>query len=151
MYGSTIHVIEDDAFVGLDNLNILSLSYCGLNEMPPLVPVNGNLDILRLSYNCLIVIPADYFCGFTSLMTISLDYNKLLAVTNITPLMAQLTHLGLGGNKVPSFEPFLMRTTLPTMRQLIVDNNKIKYLSRDMVLLAKTKTFTSEEHLAEKP
>ena len=133
MYGNKIHVIEEDAFVGLKNLITLALSDCGLNEMPPLGPVKGNLENLRLSSNCLIVIPPDYFCGFTRLKTISLDNNKFLAVPNITPLIAQLSNPEFGRNNISSFEPFLMRTTFPIMLQLIVNNNKIKYLSRDMI------------------
>ena len=130
--GNTIHVIEDDAFVGLNNLITLALSYCGFNAMPSLAPVKDNSEILRLSYNYLIVIPEDYFLGFIRLMTISLDHNKLMAVPNITPLMAQLIFIQLDKNGVASFEPFLTCTTLPTMHQLNVNNNKITYLSRDI-------------------
>ena len=111
----------------------LGLSDCGLTKMPPLDSVKNNLRTLYLSFNCLIAIPADYFCGFTHLMTISLDYNKLLAVPNITPLKTQLVHLELGGNQIQSFEPFLTRTTFPQMRHLSVNSNKIRYLSRDMI------------------
>ena len=126
-------MIEDDAFLGLNHLSSLTLNYCGLKEVPPLGPVRGNLKILHLSSNCLIVIPEDYFCGFTRLQSISLDSNKLLAVTNITPIKSKLTHLELDGNQIPSFDPFLMHTTFPTMRQLNVHNDKITYLSRDMI------------------
>ena len=133
MFGNTIHVIEDDAFVGLNHLSSLTLNYCGLKEVPPLGPVKGNLKILHMSFNCLIAIPEDFFCGFTRLRSISLDSNKLLAVPNITPLKSRLTHLEFGGNQIPSFEPFLMHTAFPTMHQLSVHNNKITYLSRDMI------------------
>ena len=132
-YGNTIHVIEDDAFVGLNTLTFLTLAHCGLNEAPPLDPVKDNLELLRLSSNCLVVIPADYFCGFTRLQSISFDYNKLLAVPNITPLKAKLVHLELGGNQITSFKPFLTSTIYPAMRQLGVTDNKIKYLSRNMI------------------
>ena len=128
-----IHVIEDDACVGLNNLTSLTLAHCGLNEAPPLHPVKDNLEILSLSYNCLIVIPANYFCGFTRLLSISFDRNKLLAIPNITPLKAKLVYLELGGNRITSFKPFLTNTTYPAMRQLGVTDNKIKYLSRNMI------------------
>ena len=111
----------------------LGLSDCGLTKMPPLYSVKNNLRTLYLSSNCLISIPADYFCGFTHLMTISLDYNKFLAVPNISPLKATLVHLELSGNQIPSVEPFLTFTTFPLMRELGVNNNEIKYLSRDMI------------------
>ena len=101
--------------------------------MPPLGPVKGNLESLRLSSNCLIAIPTDYFCGFTRLKTISLDNNKFIAIPNVTPLVAQLSHLDLDGNNIPSFEPFMSRTTFPMMLQLIINNNEIKYLSRGMI------------------
>ena len=111
----------------------LGWSDCGLTKMPPLDTTKNNLITLYLSSNCLIAIPPDYFCGFTRLMTIRLDYNKLLAVPNITPLKATLFHLELSGNQIQSFGPFLTSTTFPPMRQLSVNNNKIKYLSRDMI------------------
>ena len=101
--------------------------------MPPLGLVKGNLRVLHLPSNCLIFIPTDYFCGFTHLRAISLDYNKLLALPNVTPLKATLGHLELDGNEIPSFEPFLLRVTFPLMRQLSLKSNNITYLSRDMI------------------
>ena len=133
MYGNKIHVIEEDAFVGLKDLITLALSDCGLNEMYPLGPVKGNLKNLRLSSNCLIVIPTDYFCGFIRLRTISLENNKFLAVPNVTPLVTQLYKIELGRNNIPSFEPCLTHTTFPRMLQLKVNNNEIECLSRDMI------------------
>ena len=131
MSGNTIHAINDYAFAGLNKLTSLTLNYCGLNYVPPLGPVKGNLEILHLSFNSLIVIPADYFCGFARLRFVSLDYNKLLAVPNITPLKATL--LELDGNQILSFGPFLTNTTFPRLRHLSVISNKITYLSRGMI------------------
>ena len=101
--------------------------------MPPLRPLKGNLATLHLSSNCLKAIPEDYFCGFIRLSSIYFDYNKLLAVPNITPLKATLAYLKLGGNRITSFEPFLTNTTFPTLRFLIAYNNRITYLTRDMI------------------
>ena len=101
--------------------------------MPPLRPLKGNLTALHLSSNYLKAIPADYFCGFIRLSSTYLDYNKLLAVPNITPLKATLAHLELGRNPITSFEPFLTNTIFPILRFLIAYNNRITYLTRDMI------------------
>ena len=101
--------------------------------MPPLRPLKGKLATLHLSSNCLKAIPEDYFCGFIRLSSIYLDYNKLLAVPDITSLKATLAYLELGGNRITSFEPFLTNTTFPTLRFLIAYNNRITYLTRDMI------------------
>ena len=132
-YGDTIHIFEDDAFVGLNHLTFLDLSNCGLNKAPPLGPIKGNLANLHLSYNCFVDIAGDYFNAFTRLRSISLDHNKLLSVPNITPLTTTLTFLDLGGKEISAFEPFLTSTTLPTLRQLVVDDYNITYLGRDMI------------------
>ena len=133
MFGETIHIIEDDAFVGLNNLVSLDLSFCGLNKIPPLVPVKGNLENLLLSFNCLVDIPGNYFFGFSRLMSIRLDYNKLLAIPNITPIRATLAVLELSGNQISSLKPVLTSTTFPALRILAVGKNTIRYLSRDMI------------------
>ena len=133
MFGDTIQVIEDDAFVGLKKLISLDLSFCGLNKVPPLDPLKGNLESLLLSSNYLVDIPGEYFCGFSRLMSIRLEYNKLLAVPNITPLKASLAVLDLSENQIPSFEPFLTNTTFPALRILGVSENTIRDLSRDMI------------------
>ena len=132
LFGDTIHVIEDDAFVGLKQLVSLDLSFCGLNKVPPLGPIKSNLERLLLSSNCLIDIPGDYFCGFTHLMSIRLEYHKF-AISNITPLQATLAVLDLSENQIPSFEPFLTSTTFSALRILGVSKNTIRVLSRDMI------------------
>ena len=133
MSGNLIHVIDDEAFWGLNNLSSLTLSHCGLNEVPPLGPVKSNLEILRLPSNCLIVIPGDNFYGFARLRFVSLDFHKILVVPNVTPLKATLHLLELDGNQIASFEPFLSNTTFPILRHLTVISNNITYLSRDML------------------
>ena len=132
-FGETIHFIEYDAFVGLKHLSSLELIFCGLNKMPPLSPVKGNFVALHLSSNCLMNIPGEYFIGFIRSMSINLDYKKLLAVPNIKPLKKTLALLNLSGNHIPSFDPYLTNTTFPALRTLGVNNNKIKYLSPDII------------------
>ena len=102
-------------------------------KYPPLGPVKGNLEILSLPSNCLIVIPADYFCGFARLRFVSLDFTKILIVQNVTPLKATLHLLELDGNQIPSFKPFLTNTTFTILRHLTVTSNNMTYLSRDML------------------
>ena len=133
LFGDAIHVIEDDAFVGVKQLVSLDLSFCGLNKVPRLGTIKGNLERLLLSSNCLIDIPGVYFCGFTRLMSIRLEYNKLLAIPNITPLQATLAVLDLSESQIPSFEPFLTSTTFPALRILGVSKNTIRVLSRYMI------------------
>ena len=101
--------------------------------MPPLGAIKGHLATLHLSSNCLIEIARYYFCGFTRLRSIRLDRNKLLAVPNMTPLKASLTILDLSGNRIPSFEPLMINTTFPKLRNLGVSNNAITYLRRDII------------------
>ena len=133
IFGNRIHVIEKDAFVGLHSLIILDLTYCGLDTMPPLNPIKSTLQTLHLGQNNLFNISADYFHGFINLKYITLYDNNFSLVPNIIPCAATIQYLYMGTNAVQTFEPFLTNTTFTAVLRLRLSDNRIRYLSRDMI------------------
>ena len=75
--GHQIPVIEDRAFVGLDQLAQLNIIECDLRFMPPFTDVKDTLSELHLDANDISYVPYGYFQGFKKLHRLSLADNLL--------------------------------------------------------------------------
>ena len=117
--------ISQCAFNGLQRLRSLTLSNCGIQNMPPLDPTKHNLELLDLVNNDLVFIERNYFSGFHHLKTLDLSGNCLSRIPDITPLTDTLKRFSIRNNLVLSLETFLSAVMYKFLTRLDFSVNKI--------------------------
>ena len=82
----------------LKNLEELSLTECGLRELPPEIGALSNLRVLRLGFNELKTLPAE-IGQLTELRELRLEGNQLSSLPPELASLEKLEVLGLSGNQ----------------------------------------------------
>ena len=129
-----IHLIQQGAFEGLRCLTYLKLPSCSLNKMPPLDPIQSTLEVLNLRENSLVVIPHNYFHGFSKLAQVILSYNKLNALPDFTVVAETLYILEVANNRIASLRPSVTNTTFLKLRRLDIAVNDLEYHNLEMFI-----------------
>ena len=131
--GWPIQGFHSGAFNGLQHLRSLTLSNCGIQNMPPLDPTKHNLELLDLVNNDLVFIAQNFFSGFHHLKVLDLSENGLSRIPDITPLTDTLKRFSIRNNLVLSLETFLSAVMYKFLTRLDFSVNKIGELTPGMI------------------
>ena len=114
-------------------MKTLRLKCCSIKQMPPLDPVKGNLEVLRLRYNSLTFIPWDYFQGFTRLKEVDLTSNEIYTLLGLNQIAETLAILAIENNQLTSVGLSSMNVTFSRLYRLNVGKNNITTLSWEIL------------------
>ena len=104
-----------------------------MKQMPPLEPVKGTLEILRLPYNSLDFVPYNYFRGFSRLREVDLTSNDICTLPIFAEVAKTLAIIAIGGNKLSTVELSSMNVSFPRLYRLNVQRNKITAFSWEIL------------------
>ena len=104
-----------------------------MKQMPPLEPVKGTLEILRLPYNSLDSVPWNYFRGFSRLREVDLTSNDICTLPVFDEVAETLAVIAIGKNKLSTVELSSMNVSFPRLYRLNVGRNKITAFSWEIL------------------
>ena len=121
-----ISSIEEHAFAGLPQLNILDIVACKLSSMPPIADIKDTLIDLSLHENQISFVPHDYFTGCRKLRTLSLAGNLLTEFPDVTDLASTLFALRLTHNAIVNFPSWMLQVSMAQLEELALFGNQIE-------------------------
>ena len=124
--GNPIASIEDHAFAGLSQLEILEIVACDLTSMPPIADVKDTLIRLALRENHIAFVPHDYFTGCRKLRMLSLEDNLLTEIPDVTDLARTLFDLRLPNNAIVNFPNWMLQVSMAQLEFLELFHNQIE-------------------------
>ena len=125
VYHTPIEYIDNMAFIGILNLESVTIGTTGLTTMPPLDPVKGSILFLYLFENSISFVPSFYFNGFNSLQVLNLRRNFLHIFPDVTSLSYTLVHLDFNYNRINSIPRTFYITKFLHLEKLLLYSNHI--------------------------
>ena len=125
VYHTPIEYIDNMAFIGICNLESVTIGTTGLTTMPPLDPVKGSILFLYLFENNISFVPSSYFNGFNSLQVLNLRQNFLHIFPDVTSLSYTLVHLEFDYNRINSIPRTFYMTKFLHLEKLLLYSNHI--------------------------
>jgi len=113
----------------LSTISHLSMSNCGLEEMPKVIQSYLDLKVVDLSENQISEIDGSVFNQFRYVSSLNLSNNKLASLPKQLRSLQHLLDLNLSNNRLTEFSPDF--TILRALRRLDLSKNEIDTMPED--------------------
>ena len=120
--------IDRNVFQGLNALQDLWITSCGLREPPPLNHIRSTIKLLNLYQNDIQYIPNRYFEGCTELDVLNVNHDKMTSIPNISTAARTIKYIYMSYNNIISLES-LKYTYFPSLHSLYLSHNYISSIS----------------------
>ena len=120
--------IITNVFQGLNALHDLWITSCSLREPPPLNHIRSTIQLLNIYKNDIQYIPNRYFEGCKELNVLSVSYNKMTSIPNISAVARTIKHIYMTYNDIISVES-LKYAYFPSLHSLYLSHNYISSIS----------------------
>ena len=120
--------IDRNVFQGLNALQDLWITSCGLREPPPLNHIKSTIKLLSLYQNDIQYIPNRYFEGCTELDELNVYHNKMTSILNFSTAARTIKYIYMSYNNIISMES-LKYTYFPSLHSLYLSHNYISSIS----------------------
>ena len=148
---SPLRHIHDNAFKGLRNLKVLSITKSDLIAPPSLNFISHTLTQLTLSDNNISEIPNEYLDDCRDLETIIVSLSKIAGLCRMNSINDQLRDLDLSANEIVDIR-HLYGVVFLKLRVLQLDRNQITSIEAHFLVLPVAEYITlTENRLSEMP